>query len=133
MVNFAITDSGHNANVVDLHALALVFRTIRRILEAIDLAPVVRICLLFKVGGGEADLRSDDKRVPTFGRVFKVDGVGELLDAVDGRVRIWRIGASGGVDGDVAAVAESFLRSAAHAFRSVLAFTPSVSGVVCPL
>ncbi len=75
--------------IVDLHALALVVRTIRRILEAVDLAPVVRVSLLFKVGSRNADLRPDNKRATTVGRIFEVDGIGELLDAVGGRVRIW--------------------------------------------
>ncbi len=170
----------------------------------------------------------DNQRPPRLWRVFGVNGVGEVLDGVDGRVRIWRecsgrtestkkykklkfgfcfnlnfeadhpqslsshfwdysksnntviefftfsvtkfdrtlktvlsarfwthhlslrfhvskhqkiliIIKSGPtywvlpVDGDVSAVSEGLLRSAAHSFSSVLTFAPSVAGVVRPL
>ena len=63
--------------------------------------------------------------------IFEVDCIWKLSYGVN--VHVGREGVGGGVDGDVGAVSKGFLRSAAHAFSSVIALAPRVSGVVRPL
>ena len=73
-------------SLTNSHAGAILLWTIGRVLQAVDLAPVVGLGLGFKLGRRDANLRPHDERPPEFARVLVVDGVGELLEGVDAGV-----------------------------------------------